>query len=111
MLQKKQADPNYDDVEERNRRTRIVADTEQVLLEVLDSNRAAFQTVLEPKLSNIASNDLMKAQVIIFLIYFIIHIKSFNYNLKLSINLDDRITKYIKSRYSCTWSRWVHCGV
>ncbi|KAG8036337.1 hypothetical protein G9C98_003660 [Cotesia typhae] len=64
MLQKKQADPNYNDVEERNRRTRIVADTEQVLLEVLDSNRAAFQTVLEPKLSNIASNDLMKAQTI-----------------------------------------------
>lgn len=63
MLQKKQADPNYDDVEERNRRTHIIADTEQVLLEVLDSNRAAFQTVFEPMLSNIASNDLMKAQV------------------------------------------------
>ncbi|XP_057339111.1 zinc finger protein 800 [Microplitis mediator] len=62
MLQKKQTDPNYDDVEEQNRRTHIIADTEQVLLEVLDSNRAAFQTVFEPMLSNIAANDLMKAQ-------------------------------------------------
>lgn len=64
MLQKKKNGFECDEIKEKNQRMRIVADTEQVLLEVLESNHAAFQTILEPKVSNIDTNDLMKAQVI-----------------------------------------------
>ncbi|XP_063978252.1 zinc finger protein 800 isoform X2 [Diachasmimorpha longicaudata] len=60
MLQQKQAETDP------HRRPpsplRIVADTEQVLLEVLESNKVAYQTVLEPTHSHIDSTDLMKAQ-------------------------------------------------
>ncbi|XP_034941150.1 zinc finger protein 800 [Chelonus insularis] len=62
MLQQKQKDPDYDETKEQNNRMHIIADTEQVLLEVMESNKAAFQTVLEPTVKNIDSEDLMKAQ-------------------------------------------------
>ncbi|XP_015119794.1 uncharacterized protein LOC107043012 [Diachasma alloeum] len=58
MLQQRHADPQP----RAPSPLRIVADTEQVLLEVLESNKVAYQTVLEPTHREIDPTDLMKAQ-------------------------------------------------
>lgn len=42
---------------------RISSDNEQVLLEVMDSNQAAYQTVLHPEVPVSADSELMKNQV------------------------------------------------
>ncbi|XP_011303534.1 uncharacterized protein [Fopius arisanus] len=61
MLQKRKTEENLG-APRASPPLRIIADTEQVLLEVLDSNPVAYQTVLEPTHTEIDSTDLMKAQ-------------------------------------------------
>ena len=64
MLQKKQYNESLWDAMPEDKTLRIASDNEQVLLEIIDTNQAAYQTIVPSNISVTNERDLMKNQVI-----------------------------------------------